>query len=274
MSDSGPKEIRTDIPFKSPLIDSGFTHSGLEDIRALKSDPEKIIRIRESKGRDISNSTNPFIYTYREVMDSLRDDYGFKVPKIDIVRYGNKGKKLERVFIITDRIHGETLANKQFKPEELPMAQAKLDDLFCLMTQYYSDVARKDTWYKHDLGQRNTQFVWGRKKGDAEDSIYMVDVGTDVQRHKKDDDLGFGMIDIFTRYGGGGVFDDLQALESKHGIQLVNARKKIVAFMDEILTSKGTMEYTKHHAKILRGRAAYCLNLDEQGQSPDSNSLR
>jgi len=109
MSD-GPKEIWKDTPFNTPLIKSGYENPyNPEDLRALKSNPEKIVRVTEYSG---FSEDRPFLNEYRQVMDTLRDHYGFTLPDIEIVNYPNKIKDRVKTYVITDRIHGQTLAKK------------------------------------------------------------------------------------------------------------------------------------------------------------------
>lgn len=234
-NDGSPSELYKKTPFKSPLVESGYK-TQIEDIRTLKDDPEKIVRVSSHYN---PNNLQPLYARHKKVIDRLTV-YGFNVPNMDIVIGPNEDAKHARVYIVTDRIHGPELKDKQFSPAELPAAKETLDSFFTSMTQYYWDVSRQGGNYNDDLAQHNTQFIWGRRKGEIEDKIYLVDLGEQTELHELDAGSNNHLLRCLYYEGvepyGHGLWEDITYMERKHHIRLDGARKKLGEFMDDLLS--------------------------------------
>jgi len=190
------------------------------------------------------------------VIERLRDEYGFNVPNMDIVIGPSEHDKNARVYIVTDRIHGPELKDKQFSPTELPTARETLDNFFGSMTQYYWDVSRQGGDYNDDLAQHNRQFIWGRRKGETEDKIYLADLGVQTVEHKLDASsnshlLGRLLDEGYSSYGYG-LWEDIAYMERKHHIRLEGARHKLAEFMDDLLTNGPLHEWDIKKANTLK----------------------
>lgn len=248
----GPSELYKGTPFKEPLVPSGFK-AQIEDIRALKSDPEKIVRVSEHYSPE---NLQPWYARHKKVIERLRDEYGFNVPNMDIVIGPGEHEKHARVYIVTDRIHGPQLRDKQFSPTELPEAIEILDSFFSTLTQYYWDVSRKGGDYNDDLAQHNQQFIWGRRKGETGDKIWLADLGVQTVEHKLDASsnghlLGRLVDDGYSSYGYG-LWEDIAYMERKHHIRLEGARQKVAQFMDDLLANGPLDEWDIEKANTLK----------------------
>lgn len=249
INDGSSNELHEKVPFKSPLVESGYK-SQLDDIRALKSDPEKIVRVSRY------HFPKDFAARHKKIFDKLKNEYGINVPNVNfVIGPGEKGD-IPRLYIVTDRIHGTKLEDKKFDPDELSSARDKLDNLFSSIIQYYWDVSRQGGDYNDDLYTR--QFIWGRRKGDTEDKIYLVDLGLRIIQHGLDEGSnGYLLQCIGEPYPlyRPGVWGDMVYLERKHNIRLSKARQKLGQFMGDILSKGPLWELDKTVASDMKALA-------------------
>ncbi len=240
-NDSSSNELYDKTPFRSPLIESGYEGSAV-DIKALKCNPEKIVRV--SSHIAYPQDLQPWLFRHKKVIDKLHNEYGFNIANMDIVIGPSEDKDgFPRVYIITDRIYGSVLRDKTFHPSEIPAAKDILDSFFSSMVQYYWDVARLGGDYNYDLAQNNQQFIWGRRKGESEDRIWLVDLGVQIAHHNVDFvSNSYLLSHVYDEDHHGlerfGVWKDIKFLEQKHGIRLDEARQKLIQFMEDLLSQK------------------------------------
>lgn len=261
-SDTSSNELYEKTPFNTPLVESGYRATG-DDIRALKSDPEKIVRVSETYSPD---NLPTWLARHKKIIDKLKNEYGFAIADMDMVIGPGVYKDTQRVYIVTDRVHGPMLRDKQFSPGEIPAAKEELDKFFSAMIQYYWDVTRQGGDYNPDLAQHNTQFIWGRRKGESEDKIYLVDLGVSIEHHDLDPFSNSrvlnGLYDAnFTSSYGYGVYADINFLERKHHIRLNGARQKLGELADYLLSKGNLPEYAVPKANTLKGFAESGLGL-------------
>lgn len=162
-------------PFKDELVPSGLRGQNTE-IKQLKDSPEKLVRINPEQRRSIGE----IVLRYskgRELVYELRD-YGIATPDFDII-IGRNGNEAKTAFVVVDKIEGTSLF-------EAP--RRELEKFFLSMIKYFKDKYEKREPFLWDL--KDEQFLYGRKKGDSQNHIYLVD--TDPQFCEYSEKLEFG----------------------------------------------------------------------------------
>lgn len=177
----------------------------------------------------------------------MRDRYGFNIPDIQYVIGFDPETKSNVMYTVTDRIYGESLSDKKFQPEEILSARETLDSLLANMCQYFSDVYKNGGDFKFDLANLK-QFVWGRRKGDKTDKLWMVDVGPDLMASDANH-VKWRETVISTCYGimrneygaQTGILRILPVIEDRLGVKLEKTRSKVLEFINFALTNKELM---------------------------------
>lgn len=271
-SSEAPKEIHHKTPFRSPLVDAGFhNNQAVEDIMYLKSDPEKIVRVSPYESREERSFEK--LQVYQAVLHELRDGYGLKIAPVQIVIGSNPENDNPYTrdtmipYLITDRIHGKTLRDIEFKPGEAKDRSERLDPLFAALTQYYWDKANGKGlgFYFGDLANGNQQFVWGRKKEEKEDDIYLVDVGLNQWPLPEHEPWRRAQL-FFPIYGApdsskveaprSGVYYDLLEMEAKLGnIKLEKARVVLADFFSDFLAKTDENDIIFSPKRLMAERA-------------------
>lgn len=164
-------------PFKEKLDNTW--HSGV--IKSLKSHPGKFVRQwnvddfekKKLDEEEIKKQLDKNIANFKEGINDIRElneHYGIALPTFEFV-LGKKSNDRINMFTVIDKIEGESLEQiKKFSPE----AKDKLDTFYSSMAQYYFDKLKNGGSYFWDF--KNQQFVYGHKKGEKENKIYMVDI--------------------------------------------------------------------------------------------------
>ncbi len=178
------------IPFRK--IEKADIPTSTPHFFTLPDNPEKLVRM-ENFGVDYDNFPDLHRQTWllndtKKHFYELRK-YGVHVPNIDVVvgkgpyagPYGNR----DVAYMVIDKIHGEDLWEIHKKNLEgtktLPVsAVAEIDNCFAGLFQHIIDAysARRPYFGDFSLGQ----FVYGNKKGEDKDHLYLVDVASGIER--------------------------------------------------------------------------------------------
>lgn len=177
-TDGSPPEVYAGTPFNSPLRDFG-NHA--DQIKELTSRPDLIIRAVPIR-KDKMDEWKKLFLESEERFEELNSNYNIKVPSRKFVigevinpSFTNKKDNYATFFTVTDKIIGSNLDDISYKPEERDMAKRKLDTFYSNLTRYFSDKYKNGGLFARDIA-RNEQYVYGRKKGDTEDHVYLVDI--------------------------------------------------------------------------------------------------
>ena len=138
----------------------------------------------------------------KEFFDRLRTTYDISVPDINLV-LGRNDKGQDRMLMVVDKIEGQSIEESRLLPAE---AKEKFDSFYASLFSSILDDYRANRFFFSDVD--NSQFVYGRKQGDSEDSVYLVDV----------EPKSIASIDLLVSMKGGGpghIFHDLIGLCGK-----------------------------------------------------------
>lgn len=207
--------------------------------------PEKVIRVDRTitiedtieaamadVGQTATARRNRYISSRGE-FKRLDNQYGIKVAGYDIVIGPNPHQPDVPVYYqVVENIHGQNLKEKNYSEEEKETAGEKLDALYISLAQYLWDIYQNggfllDLFAGPRPAHGSNQFVYGRRSGEEEDNIWLVDVGTNIVRSETKN------INIISRevYG---LIEMIEESEAKLGIKLKGARNKIIGFLSSV----------------------------------------
>lgn len=170
------------VPFRSLIVERSFKKRGaIQDIYTLKDSPEVIIR---ASIPNLYSCADPKDYWYgeclenRKVLERLRDQYGIFIPRFHTVIGGER-----KFYIVTQRIHGLNLYQRQFAADEMDEVKPKLSRLYSSLADVLIDTCNVGGYMIGDLvfaGARtsgNKQWVYGKRAEDLEAQPWLVDLG-------------------------------------------------------------------------------------------------
>lgn len=192
--------MRENEPFKTPLEDSEYSHK----IKLLEAAPDKVVRkyllysprlIKLSEkitsdewaSRRFHEEFEKEIDKFKrgsDIFRTLEKKYHIAIPKFDCVVGKNEEDADVLVYIVVDKIIGENIEEASNLP---PEAREKLDEFYTALIQYYYDVFQEGGDYWWDF--TNKQIVYGHKKDEKEDKVYIVDIEPfylTLKRNKED----------------------------------------------------------------------------------------
>lgn len=178
MEDIGPDKIEG-APFAEHLKTSNvFDESGeveLLKLKELESLPHKIIRvetfdeINERYGGE--KSAMELVPLAKKLYDELGEKYGINVSVDFIIGKNEEGEKV--VYSIVDKIEGENLTQTEKSAE----VAKQVASLYASLAKYHLDKFQTGESFLYDINGPQ-QYVYGKKFGDKEDNIHLVD--TDI----------------------------------------------------------------------------------------------
>lgn len=238
-------------PFRDTIVDTNFD----QRIKSLQNDPEKILRFDELK-RSVVEATQHYDLSKR-LFYELRDKYGIAVPSIQtILGYDQAGKA--STIIVTDRIHGENLDSTIFQTDEAAYARTKLEHFLDGLVQYYIDKFSQETVCIGDI--KNLQFVYGKRKGDAEDQIYFVDIEPFIMNHSA------GKLEVNFLVQLQSLATMIEEAEYKlHVAGLADSTNELTAVRQKLLSFLESMpKDAEHHDRVVALRQYMDVSLEER----------
>lgn len=98
------------------------------------------------------------------LFEEIEEKYGILVPASFFVGRDNSANS------IVDKIEGKNLAQANVSNEIVPQVQK----LYASVAKYFLDKLMYGGFYLTDINNPN-QYVYGRKRGESEDKIYLID---------------------------------------------------------------------------------------------------
>lgn len=186
MQESLHKNIEEKIPLYSRLIPSDLNTEGTNrEFYQFKDDPSKIVRVDslEELTDRYDNMVDPIklVEIGKKLFSEVQTNYNIKVPAEIILDKNAEGK--DTVYIITDRVEGDSIERSFDATEKSPDFLEKLEDLYVSISKYYLDKLNSNEPHLADLNG-TTQYIYGKRKGDSKSDIYLVD--TDLYLDKGD----------------------------------------------------------------------------------------
>ncbi|MES2437409.1 MAG: hypothetical protein V4519_05365 [Patescibacteria group bacterium] len=175
----------SEMPFNERLIPSGLgdTPQHLEELLQLENHPNKIIRIYPL---DVVEQTyhmpaEEALKNGKRLFEELNTNYNISTKADFVIGKDKEDRKV--VYIITDRIEGESLHHIVDKSEsdEIKKIEGDVHNMYISLIKYYTDKIQSGDYFLDDIAILH-QYVYGKKTGELEEKIYMVD--TDISFNK------------------------------------------------------------------------------------------
>ena len=187
----------------------------------LKDEPNKVIRV-ESSGELNRKHKGKFelaelVEIAKGLYKELQEKYGINVPADFFI--GKDKKEKDVAYSVVDKIEGKHLGEVD-KSEEI---SKKVEKLYTSVTKYFLDKSKEDGLYLWDICGPS-QYVYGKKPGDREEEIYLVD--TDIWLNNSKTGM-YLVVYWLTRH--------MSGQENKIGIQFNEARNNIKQFIEQPL---------------------------------------
>lgn len=165
--------LRFPTPFKYPLVDIGLKRNGVpgfrQDLLGFQNDPEKVVRVREEMADEIQENK---YFARPNFLSHLTERYGLQVPGFNTVIVTNG--RLTDYYTVTDMIHGATL--QQLVGSQVDFPVDVFDHNYAALVQHYIDAERFHEPYAISITNPAEMLMYGRRKGESEDSVYLVDI--------------------------------------------------------------------------------------------------
>lgn len=195
--------------------------SGERIVRTLELSEfgEKSIKVDEDRQAD---SAFEVLIRSKKLFDELREEYGINVQANFVIGKDNSRRK-PIVYILTNRIEGESLNYFELiKSEEREIFIDQLEKTYLSIVRYLSDKYKSGEYFLWDI-EENRQYVYGKKRGDADKKIYLVDV--DPRQSMSKSTLFYSMR---------GFWGSVRNAEANLGVRFESVRSQVKSFLDNV----------------------------------------
>lgn len=158
-------------PFLYSLLESDlYSEYETSDIRRMRELPHKFVRVASDSPENLASYLEN-----RRILQSLPGKYGIAVPDFEIVIGPRAGQEVT-YYTLVDKVYGYEMEYHDIKPKDIKHVRKLVDVLYSSIALYFWDVYREGGWYLDDVIRDNSQFVYGKRKGEKEKRIYLVDI--------------------------------------------------------------------------------------------------
>lgn len=217
-------------PFSEPVQESEF-----DRLLEFKMNPEKVIHRR---GGIDSESSFKLYREGQKIFKIMREKYHISIPEFNYVfappESGSKANFV--VYTVRDKIHGTPLNEKLSENDD--SLRVKLDIFFTNLFRFYQDIYTEGGNYLNDLPPQ--QFVYGRKRGESEDSVYLIDTDPWYSTFSSNRETLYNS-DFFHMLVN--LLDLLNTVEEINQFSLLNARNLFRNFVYSIVETSENAEY-------------------------------
>ena len=210
-----------EISFSDHLVESDISsvHKGRGKLFEIRDNPDKIVRMESFKSLEkrYKGAVDPVAVAElgQKLYAEFERDYGIVVPVEFVV--GKDKSDEDVIYGIADKIDGKDLD----KIESIPELTKQVEMLYAKIARYYLDkLPEEDALYLADINSAS-QYVYGKRKGDQEPHIYLVDADLYIRDGKV---ALYNVILWFFRH--------MSAVEKKFGKQFVEARATLRQILD------------------------------------------
>jgi RNA-binding protein YhbY len=254
-----------EISFSDHLIESTISpvHQGRGKLFEIKGNPDKIVRMESFKSLEhrYKGDVDPVVIAEegQKLYAELEKKYGIAVPVEFLV--GKDSKDNDVIYAIVDKIDGSDLDKIEVTPE----LTEKVEKLYEAIAQYYLDtVTKKERIYLADINNAS-QYVYGKKKGDEEPRIYLVD--TDL--YMRDGPVALRNVILW-------LYRHVCSVEKKYGKKFIRAREIIRQTIAQPLPETVTDEQKTVAKKIIEKTKGYMdgsVRMDDDDAHPIFSDL-
>jgi len=174
-------------PFRSKLVHMPADY-GVERINSLKDDPYKIVKpLPLEKMEATLDEVTEVSKNSKGLFRELKDKYKIPVTPVDFVIGHKGGSRESTLYSVSEKVAGVILDKKldDMSDEERKKSTPVFENLFLSLAKYLKDYYLADKNYLRDIFLLK-QYMYGHRKGEKTDRIYLVDVDPLVHRCSKE----------------------------------------------------------------------------------------
>ncbi|HEU0085551.1 MAG TPA: hypothetical protein VFQ59_01160 [Candidatus Paceibacterota bacterium] len=246
--EKNPNELNFDDLVVSNISKS---HAGSNKFYELKNNPNKIVRVEgfdELLNKHDNKITIPeLIENAKKLYKELGEKYGIVAPVDFVTSKNGDGKDI--VCVVTDKVEGQSLE----KVEKSEVFVNQVTALYSAVAKYFLDKSKTGELYVWDINGES-QYIYGKKSGDKEDQIYLID--TDIWLSRSENDMYLSFYWLARHMSG---------LENKLGVKFTEARNNINEFLNQSLP-KDTDESVKKNIEGIKK----IMNGEKSDYTPES----
>lgn len=248
--ESTPKTQINEAPFRN-LIDSDVS----EMFSEIENNPNKVIRA-ESFGELNERYDNKIeiielTKIAKKLFNELEEKYGIFTPTDFLIGKNKEGDKV--VYSIVEKIEGRNLEEAELSTEVI----TKSETLYASVAKYFFDKSHEGGLYLCDINNPS-QFVYGRKHGEQEDKVYLIDTDIYISNNRAGIYL---VVNWLTRH--------MSGVEKHFKTKFEKAREYISKFVEQSLPEEISSSEKDEANKNINEIKKF-LNDEKLGASPKS----
>ncbi len=207
------------VPFKELLVKSEFKPR----LKNFENNPDFVIR--KTRMKDTASvapkieNIEELAHAGKKLFDELQKVYKIEAPVRFVV---GTDEKETVVYSIADKIQGKTIENYEFNEENKENFTKELGILYFSWIKYLADKYKNNEPFLWDITE-NRQYIYGKKKGDQNERLYLVDVDIEYINNR-----------TFLFDSLNSASDSIIDTEQRLGIKFENVWQEIDKFLDLI----------------------------------------
>lgn len=227
------------------------THLGLNKFYEFENNPNKIVRVESFDElldkHDNKIEISELVGITKKLYKELEEKYDIVAPVDFAVAKDKDGKNI--VCSITSKIEGQNLGRVE-KSEEFIN---KVKKLYSSVAKYFLDKYKSGELYIWDINEES-QYIYGKRVGDKEEKIYLID--TDIWLSKNKNDMYLSVYWLARH---------MTWLEHNLGVEFTEARKNINEFLGQLLPQNADESVNKNIEGIKQ-----IINGEKSNYNPES----
>jgi len=220
------KTFNIDNPDGEPIIIQQFENNPERIVKISRKEhiyrfsPEDIAPVESAKTIEIQNEA-------KKHFEELENKYGIPVAPFEYKICLEEDSNENILYCISDKIHGDNLITK-FKEKDLSNHIGNVDGLLTSLISYFKDKYKEGSYYLGDVANIGN-YIYGRKKDEKEDKLYLIDtepilVGLKTPQEKE----------FFNKRVLETLLSQIEFIEKETGKELVAVRKKYNDLAEDI----------------------------------------
>lgn len=235
------------LPFKNGLKAFGSAPEYAQNSILLSgASPEKVIRKIDQSGethqQSLETSKNA-----KKLIHELFTKYGIHTLPYDIVQAPDIELNQPAVYIVTDRVYGHNIADKNIPPEIVKDNIQDFENFYTSLVSYVGNIYVNGGSMLTDIDPH--QFMLGHTAENPDDNIYLVDLDPwsaviePLGKNKEQEDMIFSIFHT--------TYECMKITEEKAGVKLTAPRENLLKRLQKIPEGSKSGYYTRSIQPIL-----------------------
>ncbi len=173
-----------ELPFLGNLKGADFAPEKGFKIKTLENNHDIVIRVSTYIGESEKEKKHRIEHYKKgeKYFAELQEKYNIRIPKTQFV-IGKDEHGYPALYTIIERVHGKNL-DERTSGENDDVYIEELEELYINLLRYFEDKHSTNEDILNDFD--NVQFVYGKRKNETENHIYLVDVDPTYGSHSSE----------------------------------------------------------------------------------------